>query len=80
MTLANALVALFTDKLGSPQYDGDVSNSTKAQFDAIKWNDSRDKPSWTTVQAKMAENLLVVKTVEERLAALETDVTTLKAR
>ena len=80
MTLANALVALFTDKLGSPQYDGDVSEGTKVQFEAIKWNDSRAKPSWTTVQAKMAENLPVVKTVEERLAALETDVTTLKAR
>jgi hypothetical protein len=81
MTLGEALNELFKDdKQGGPQYDGDISANTKEQYAAIVWNDSRPQPKWETVAAKMAEPIIKPKTIEERLAALEQDVTSIKAK
>ena len=42
MDIALAIEALFP----AANYFGSTTGNTKADFDALTWNDSRTKPSW----------------------------------
>jgi hypothetical protein len=39
----------------SAEYFGSTTQNTKSEFDALVWNDSRQKPTWTAISKAYAD-------------------------
>jgi hypothetical protein len=39
----------------SAEYFGSTTKNTKSEFDALVWNDSRQKPTWTAISNAYAD-------------------------
>jgi hypothetical protein len=51
MKISAAINAL----LPQAEYSGMIDNNTKKEYDAIKWNDKREKPTWKALKAASVE-------------------------
>ena len=86
MTLAEALNVYFNPDylkpvppgelpIMGPEHRGDLSASTREQYDRLEWNDKRPKPKWDALVPIMAlpspKETMAAHTIEARLTALE---------
>ena len=72
-------VALCIEKLvPQAKYGGSTTANTKAQFDALRWEDNRKKPTWEELESVVIPEPEVVPKVEERLKAVEDKVKTME--
>lgn len=56
------------------KYGGSTTSNTKGQYDSLRWEDVRKKPTWEELEVVVIPKPEVVPTVEERLKAVEDKV------
>ena len=93
MTLAEAINVYFDPnylqpvkpterRIPTPEHRGDLSANTEAQYNALEWTDKRPKPKWAELVPIMAlpspKALMISKTVDARLTALEAKTASLE--
>lgn len=68
-------IALAIEKLvPGAKYGGSTTSNTKAQFDSLRWEDERKKPTWEELEAVDLTPEPPEPTIEERLKAVEDKV------
>ena len=82
------IAMIFDHLVPGADWRGSVTASTRKAFDAVRWGDSRPKPSWEEMETAWPEveaKIIALEnapTLEERLTArlekLENDVEVLK--
>jgi hypothetical protein len=63
------------------KYGGSTTSNTKEQYNALRWEDERKKPTWEELeQAWLNYTPKVEVTLEDRVKKLETDTKAVDAR
>jgi hypothetical protein len=57
------------------KYGGSTTLNSRDQFESLRWEDDRKKPTWEQLETAWAEREIIPekKTIEERVLALEGD-------
>ena len=68
-------IALAIEQLvPNAQYGGSTTSNSKGQYDSLRWEDVRKKPTWEELEAVVIPIPEVVPTIEQRLKAVEDKV------
>ncbi|MCK9324154.1 MAG: hypothetical protein M0P69_01520 [Bacteroidales bacterium] len=56
------------------KYGGSTTSNSKQQYDSLRWEDVRKKPTWEELEAVVIPEPEVVPTLEQRLKSVEDKV------
>ena len=81
-------IAMILDELVPGAQYGGMPGSTEAEYDALRWEDARSKPTWAEIEAAwpaVEQAMLdqqskpdVLALLNDRITVLESDMLTLK--